>query len=106
MSGRAAVCGRVVVGCLAAVCDPVKAVRRAAAGDHDQDVPPVGRRAEKIAAAGEQLEQLRARAVAQANAAGQATDEYVRDNPWRAIGIAAAVSGLTGLVAGLLIARR
>jgi ElaB/YqjD/DUF883 family membrane-anchored ribosome-binding protein len=30
----------------------------------------------------------------------------VQTNPWRAIGIAAAVSGLTGLVAGLLIARR
>ena len=62
--------------------------------------------ADKIAAAGEHLEQLRSRAVAQANAAGRATDDYVRDNPWRAIGIAAAVSGLTGLVAGLLIARR
>jgi ElaB/YqjD/DUF883 family membrane-anchored ribosome-binding protein len=46
------------------------------------------------------------RALDQAKAAGDATDEYVRENPWRAMGIAAAVSGLTGLVAGLLIARR
>ena len=38
--------------------------------------------------------------------AADATDDYVHSNPWRAIGIAAAVSGLTGLVAGLLIARR
>lgn len=30
------------------------------------------------------------------------TDNYVRDNPWRAVGIAAGV----GLVVGLLIARR
>lgn len=59
-----------------------------------------------IAAATDRLEELRAQAMEQANAAGRATDEYVRDNPWRAIGIAAAVSGLAGLVAGLLIARR
>jgi ElaB/YqjD/DUF883 family membrane-anchored ribosome-binding protein len=62
--------------------------------------------ADGIAAAGERLEQLRQHALAQASAAGQATDDYVRDNPWRAIGIAAAVSGLAGLVAGLLISRR
>jgi ElaB/YqjD/DUF883 family membrane-anchored ribosome-binding protein len=59
-----------------------------------------------LAAAGERLDKLRVAALAQASNAAAATDDYVRDNPWRAIGIAAAVSGLTGLVAGLLIARR
>lgn len=34
--------------------------------------------------------------------AARATDEYVHDNPWRAVGIAAGV----GLVIGLLIGRR
>lgn len=34
--------------------------------------------------------------------AARATDEYVHDHPWRAVGIAAAV----GLVIGLLISRR
>lgn len=34
--------------------------------------------------------------------AARATDDYVRDNPWRAVGIAAGV----GLVIGLLIGRR
>ena len=61
---------------------------------------------EGIAAAGKRLDQLRAQALEQANAAGQATDEYVRENPWRAIGIAAAVCGFAGLAAGLLIARK
>jgi len=61
---------------------------------------------EGIAAAGERLGELRAQALERANAAGEATDAYVRDNPWRAMGIVAAVSGLAGLVAGLLIARR
>ena len=34
--------------------------------------------------------------------AARATDEYVRDNPWQAVGIAAAA----GLVLGVLISRR
>ena len=34
--------------------------------------------------------------------AAKATDEYVRENPWHAVGIAAAV----GLVLGVLISRR
>jgi ElaB/YqjD/DUF883 family membrane-anchored ribosome-binding protein len=62
--------------------------------------------ADGIAVAGERLERLRQQAAAQANAAGRATDDYVRGNPWRAVGIAAGVSGLAGLVAGLLISRR
>ena len=34
--------------------------------------------------------------------AARATDEYVHDNPWQAIGVA----GLTGLLVGMLISRR
>ena len=34
--------------------------------------------------------------------AAKATDEYVRDNPWQAVGIAA----VAGLVLGILISRR
>lgn len=41
-------------------------------------------------------------AVAKAKAAGHATDEFVHDNPWKSIGIAAGI----GLVVGLLIGRR
>lgn len=37
-----------------------------------------------------------------ATALSHATDDYVRDNPWRAVGVAAGV----GLVVGLLIGRR
>jgi len=35
-------------------------------------------------------------------AAARATDDYVHENPWRAVGVAAGV----GLVIGLLIGRR
>ena len=41
-------------------------------------------------------------AVAKARAAGRAADDYVHDNPWRSICIAAGF----GLLVGLLIGRR
>ena len=59
-----------------------------------------------LAAAGERLAQIREEAVLQASTAAKATDTYVKENPWRAVGIVAAVTALTGLLAGLLIARR
>ena len=40
--------------------------------------------------------------VEKARIAARATDDYVRKNPWRAVGAAAGV----GLVVGLLIGRR
>lgn len=45
---------------------------------------------------------LQEAAVAKAKAAGHATDEFVHENPWKSIGIAAGV----GLVMGLLVSRR
>lgn len=45
---------------------------------------------------------LQETAVAKAKAAGHATDEFVHENPWKSIGIAAGI----GLVVGLLIGRR
>lgn len=48
------------------------------------------------------LVHLQEAAVAKAKAAGHATDEFVHENPWKSIGIAAGV----GLVVGLLIGRR
>jgi ElaB/YqjD/DUF883 family membrane-anchored ribosome-binding protein len=46
----------------------------------------------------------RARTVAieQGKQAAQTTDDYVRENPWAAIGVSAAI----GLLVGLLIGRR
>jgi len=48
------------------------------------------------------LQELEGEAVDRAKAAARATDDYVHDNPWQAIGVAAAI----GLVAGLLLNRR
>ena len=49
-----------------------------------------------------ELIHLQEAAVAKVKAAGHATDEFVHENPWKSIGIAAGV----GLVVGLLVSRR
>jgi ElaB/YqjD/DUF883 family membrane-anchored ribosome-binding protein len=56
----------------------------------------------KLLAAKLRLQELNGEAVDRAKAAARATDDYVRDNPWQAIGAAAAV----GFLAGMLINRR
>jgi ElaB/YqjD/DUF883 family membrane-anchored ribosome-binding protein len=48
------------------------------------------------------LQELQGQAVDRAKDAARVTDDYVHENPWQAIGIAAAV----GFVAGLLMNRR
>jgi len=50
----------------------------------------------------EQWMQIQDQAVQYSREAAQNTDKFVREKPWQAVGIAAAV----GLVAGLLIRRR
>ena len=44
------------------------------------------------------LQEIEGTAVDHAKAAARATDDYVRDNPWQAVGIAAAIGFLLGLV--------
>ena len=48
------------------------------------------------------LQELEGEAVDRAKDAARATDDYVHDNPWQAIGIAAAI----GVLVGLLMSRR
>lgn len=55
-----------------------------------------------LAATKKQLEELEASVVEKTKAAAHAADEMVHENPWKAVGIAAAV----GLVLGMLIQRR
>jgi ElaB/YqjD/DUF883 family membrane-anchored ribosome-binding protein len=57
---------------------------------------------QNLALTRERLRELQETAVEKTTAAAHATDDYVHDNPWQAIGIAAAV----GVVVGLLISRR
>jgi ElaB/YqjD/DUF883 family membrane-anchored ribosome-binding protein len=57
---------------------------------------------ESLGVAKERLSEAQAALVDKTKAAAKATDDYVHENPWRAVGIAAGV----GLVIGLLIGRR
>jgi len=57
---------------------------------------------ESLAVAKEKLADAQEVLVAKTKAAARATDDYVHDKPWHAVGIAAGV----GLVIGLLIGRR
>jgi ElaB/YqjD/DUF883 family membrane-anchored ribosome-binding protein len=60
---------------------------------------------QSLIAAKEQLQQMQHAATEKAQAAAKATDEYVHDNPWKAIGIVAGVSAVIGVVAGLMLRR-
>jgi ElaB/YqjD/DUF883 family membrane-anchored ribosome-binding protein len=56
---------------------------------------------DNIAAAKVRLNEAEALVVEKTRYAAKATDEYVHDNPWRAIGVAASV----GIIVGMLIGR-
>lgn len=60
---------------------------------------------ESLRSARERLAELQREAVAHTKAVARSTDTYVHENPWRAIGIAAAVATAVGLLLGLLINR-
>jgi ElaB/YqjD/DUF883 family membrane-anchored ribosome-binding protein len=56
----------------------------------------------KLLSAKLRLQELQGNAIDSARDAARATDDYVRDNPWQAIGVAAAI----GFLAGMLVNRR
>lgn len=61
-----------------------------------------GRVQQRMNQAKAELVHLQVAAVAKAKAAGHAADEFVHENPWKSIGIAAGI----GLVVGMLVSRR
>lgn len=70
------------------------------AGDKIADLR--ARTADHLAAAKIKLAELSEAGADKAKVVARATDDYVKDNPWQAVGIAAGI----GLLAGLLIGRR
>ncbi len=56
----------------------------------------------KLRAAKLKFQDMQDDALDRAKATARATDEYVHDNPWQALGVAAAL----GVLVGLLIGRR
>ena len=80
-----------------------EALIKATAKDDSASVAKVRSKAEAtIDAAKDRLEDLQDDLLEKGKAATQAADAYVHENPWKAVGIAAGV----GLIVGLLISRR
>ena len=56
----------------------------------------------KLLSAKVRLQEIQEDAVDRAKDAARATDDYVHDNPWQAVGVAAAI----GFIAGMALSRR
>lgn len=88
---------------LKAVIDDAEALLKATAGDAGGKLGGVRDRLEEsVRATRARLADMEEAVLAQTKAAARATDEYVHENPWPSIGIAAAA----GVVLGVLIGRR
>jgi ElaB/YqjD/DUF883 family membrane-anchored ribosome-binding protein len=61
---------------------------------------------QNLAKAKDRLRGYQAAAAGKSRAAAKATDAYVHEHPWQAIGVAAGVNIIAGLVLGLLLYRR
>lgn len=84
------------------IADTEELLRMSASEVGDSAAEVRGRIQSRLQAARVELGELQELALTHAKAAGQATDAYVHENPWKSIGIAAAV----GVIVGLLITRR
>ena len=80
-----------------------EALLKATAGQGGEAMAAVRSKVEaSLATAKEKMSDAQAAMLARTRAAARATDEYVHVHPWKAVGVAAGV----GLVVGLLIGRR
>ena len=86
----------------AVVADTEELLRLTADQTGDKAVEVRARLREKLAGAKVKLQELEAAVVEKTKAAARATDEYVHENPWKAVGIAAGA----GFLVGLLVNRR
>ena len=81
----------------------IEALIKVTAKDGSAGVAKVRSKAENsLNAAKDKLEDLQEDLLEKGKAATKAADEYVHENPWKSVGIAAGV----GLIIGLLISRR
>ena len=77
-------------------------LRAAASSTGDKAVELRDKAVAALKRASEQLSDLQATVVEKGRDAAMATDDYVHENPWQAIGIAAGV----GFLIGIVVARR
>ncbi|CAG0952415.1 putative protein YqjD [Rhodocyclaceae bacterium] len=84
------------------VADAEELLRATAGQAGDKATELRGRLQEHLARAKDSLADAQAAVVDRAKQVGHATDDYVHENPWRAVGVAAGF----GFIVGLLIGRR
>ncbi|MDP2810246.1 MAG: DUF883 family protein [Rhodocyclaceae bacterium] len=84
------------------VADAEELLRATASQAGDKMVEVRARVQDHLASAKVRLAEAEAAVIDRAKAVGHATDDYVHDNPWRSVGVAAGV----GFIVGLLIGRR
>ena len=88
---------------LKAVVNDAEALLKATAGDASARMSGVRDRLEEsVKATRARIAEMEDAVVAQTKAAAQATNQYVHENPWPSIGVAAAA----GLMLGVLLGRR
>ncbi len=88
---------------LRAVVRDAEALLRATSAQSGEKLQEARARAEEsLRAAKARMSDLQDTTLKQARAATDATENYVRENPWQALGIAAGV----GVLIGLLVSRR
>lgn len=92
-----------LVGDLRQVITDAEELLQVTADQAGDNVTEIRRRIQdRLQSARAELGQLQEAALARVKAAGDATDEFVHQNPWASIGGAAVL----GLIVGLVIARR
>ena len=92
-----------LVADLKVVINDAEALLRATSAQTGEKIQEARARAEaSLRQARERLSEVEEEALRRARELADATEEYVRDNPWQSLGIAAGV----GLVLGVPIARR
>ncbi len=80
-----------------------EALIKATANQGGEKVDQLRSQAEaSLASAKDKIEDLHEDLIEKGREAVKATDDYVQENPWKAVGIAAGI----GLVIGLLVSRR
>ncbi|MDP2026530.1 MAG: DUF883 family protein [Pseudomonadota bacterium] len=88
---------------LKVVVNDAEALIKATANQGGEALAAVRAKAEEsLAIAKDKLADTQAALLERSKAAARATDDYVHENPWRSVGVAAGI----GLVVGLLIGRR
>jgi len=93
---------RVIRDFKAVVTDTEELLKATANQTGDRIAAARARMEESLTATKKQLAELEENMIEKAKAAAQATDQMVHENPWKSVGIAAAV----GLLLGMLIHRR